>query len=79
MTISKKLIDDYLDKGRISIFLDEIHKKIGLKSNPNGQYKISQGNHRWSVRCTEICNLVNGYFYPEWSKKYKMLIFSYGD
>lgn len=76
--ISKSIMDNFLKEiERISIFLDEENKKIGIKPNPDGAYKISKGCHAHSVKCTSIGKVVHGYFTPYWDNKLGMLIFDY--
>lgn len=76
--ISKSIMDKFLNKAEYaSIFIDDENKIIGIKPNPDGAYKISKGNHSFSIKCTQVGKLVQGYYYPSWDSSLNMLVFNY--
>lgn len=77
------LLSYFTKKGkltRIKVFCDEKKHIIGLKADDEG-YKITDVTTYKSARikCMPLARITTGEFYPKWSKKDKMLIFSYKD
>lgn len=83
ITISKSLFPLLL-KGvfskelpRIKVFVDDENRLIGLQPALEG-YKLSQHGGSFAINCIELKRkLEKKDYYPEWSKKHKMLIFSF--
>ena len=60
---------------KAKVFHDEKNKLIGFKPDISG-YKVSK--HKcYRIRCAFLPKIITGEFYPRWSEKEKMLIFSY--
>lgn len=76
VTISISLYRKYFEGKHIKVFHDEEAKKIGLKPDDDG-YKISERKDHKRIKCISISRVVVGEFYPKWSSKHKMLVFSY--
>jgi len=81
ITISSFLIKKYFlnqDKlFNVKIFIDEKNKLVGFKPTSEDGYKISSISRAFRVTCAELQRKLNGTFYPIWSPKHQMLIFSY--
>jgi len=80
ITISSSLINLFRDRDgtliSVKIFHDGETKKIGFKPDKEG-YKINSNNNRFRIKCSPISKIVTGEFFPKWSEKHKMLVFSY--
>lgn len=82
ITISTSLEKYLLKEGkicsRIKIFIDEKNHLVGFQpTNEDEGYKLSRNQRRLSIKCSELQRKLNGEFYPFWSQKHNMLIFSY--
>jgi len=63
---------------RIKIFIDEENHLVGFQpTNKDEGYKLSRSERHLSIKCAELQRKLNGEFYPFWSQKHGMLIFSY--
>jgi len=76
VVICASLVREYFQGKKVKVFIDEENKKVGLKPDSEG-YKLTCFSGGFSIRCYPLAKVINGVFHPEWSEKYKMLIFSY--
>lgn len=78
VTISISLSDKYFKGKKVRIFYDEEEKKIGLQPDNEGYKIYGMENRSRRFACHPLSKIITGEFYPKWSKKLKMLVFSYG-
>jgi len=77
VVIGKKLIQQFFkDITKLSVFIDGENKKIGLKPNADGPFKIMHHGHTFFC-CSQITKNIKGHFTPTWDAKQGMLIFDY--
>lgn len=77
VTVSSSLIPKFFNgKNHVKIFHDKEKKLIGFQPSDTG-YKVMDNNRRYSITCHFLSRIVQGEFYPSWSKKHDMLVFSY--
>jgi hypothetical protein len=77
VTVSSSLIPKFFNGKRfVKIFHDEEKKLIGFEPSDTG-YKLMFYNRHYSLTCHFLSRIVQGEFYPSWSKKHNMLVFSY--
>lgn len=74
--ISSSLIPKFFKESHVKIFHDEISHQIGLQPSING-YKVTNNYGSYRVKCAMLSRITQGEFYPIWSDKHKMLVFSY--
>lgn len=79
ITISKTLIPDKIS--RIKVFIDDETKQVGLQLIDNDEqdtYKLIKAGGTLRITCAAVTSIVKeGYYYPKWSDKHKMFIFSF--
>jgi len=77
VTVSSSLIPKFFkNKTHVKIFHDKETQQIGIQPSNDG-YKISHIGGCFSIKCSMLSRIIQGEFYPIWSKKHNMLVFSY--
>lgn len=77
VTISAFLIPKFFkNKTHVKVFHDKETRQIGIQPSIDG-YKISNISGCFSIKCSILSRIIQGEFYPIWSKKHNMLVFSY--
>jgi hypothetical protein len=87
ITISTSLLHYFIDSKldglnicklkRVKIYIDDENSIIGLQPSLEG-YKLSSHGGGYIITCVSLSNkLEKKEYFPKWSKKHKMLIFSF--
>jgi len=76
-TVSISLYNKHFKDKNVKIFHDKGKKIIGLQPSNKG-YKIFGTVSLKRFACHALSRITTGEFYPEWSEKDKMLVFTYG-
>jgi hypothetical protein len=77
ITLSSSLIPKFFgSKIHVKIFHDLEKKLMGFQPSDTG-YKIMRKDRCCSITCHSLSRVIQGEFYPKWSKKHRMLVFSY--
>lgn len=77
ITVSVTLYRKFFNGKKVRIFHDQENNKIGLQPSNEG-YKINTQRRGSRFFCNRLSKITTGEFYPKWSEKHKMLVFSYG-